>query len=144
MKKLIHYLFLVSTITVVFSNCKKYENGPDFSLLPKKERLANKWRLDSYSENGVDKTTTFNTLFQNAVLKIEKNGDYALTYKAAGVLDYSETGTWRFANDKNDFETNPTSGTGSVAVHHILRLKDTELWYYDVENGTKKEYHLKP
>lgn len=144
MKTTRNYLFLLSIISIIGSSCKKYENGPDFSLLPAKERLANSWKLSSYSEDGVDKTDLFNSLFQNAIFNIESDGGYTLTYKAAGVVSYSETGTWRFINNKKDFETNPTSGTGSIGTHHILKLKDKELWYYDMDNGVRKEYHLIP
>ena len=145
MKKTAHYLML-SAILIAFTttSCKKYEQGPDFSILPKKERLANNWKMETYMEDGVEKTTTFNNLFQNALFTIESDGDYTLTYKPLGITNYSETGTWRFVNSKEDFETNPTSGVGSVAVHHILKLKDKELWYVDTENGVKKEYHLIP
>lgn len=144
MKTLVNYSLLLAIISFTIVGCKKYENGPDFSIIPKKERISNNWKLASYSENGVDKTSIFNSLFQNAMLQIESDGDYVLTYKAAGLVDYSEKGTWRFVNNKKDFETNPTSGNGSVVVHHILRLKETELWYYEEDNGVRKEYHLIP
>jgi len=144
MKTIRNCLFLLSIISIIGSSCKKYENGPDFSLLPKKERLANAWKLSSYSEDGVDKTSTFNSLFKDALFTIETDGDYTFTYKPLGIGSYTETGTWRFINDKKDFETNPTSGIGSIGVHHILKLKDKELWYYDEDNGVKKEYHLIP
>lgn len=145
MKKIFLYFLLIVFTSSLITSCKKYPDGPSISLLSRKARLANTWHLSSYSENGVDKTTDFNNIFQNAVITITKDGSYSLKYRAFGLTDYSETGTWRFTNDDNYFETNPTSGTGSVGQHYILRLKDKELWYQDTDaNGLRQEYHLIP
>jgi len=144
MKTITNYLLIFILAATAITGCKKYEEGPDFSILPAKQRLCNTWKVAFYYEDGVDKTSSFNTLFQNTVFTIEKDGDYTLTYKALGLVDYAETGTWRFTNNKKDFETNPTSGNGSLTTHHILKLTEDAVWYYDMENGVKKEYHLVP
>lgn len=144
MKKIKNYFLLIGAFTLVLASCKKYEEGPFISIIPKDERMDNTWKVKNYFENGVDKTTEFNNLLQNAVLKIEKSGTYNFSYKAGGLLDYSESGTWRFINNKEDFETTKTTGISSVSTHHILKLKESELWYYDMDNGVKKEYHLVP
>lgn len=144
MKKIILYSLLIAIFSAFFIGCKKYPDGPSLSLLSRKARLSNTWHLSKYYENGVDKTADFNAIFQNAVITIAKDGSYSLKYKAFGVTDYSETGTWRFTDDDAYFETNPTNGTGSVAQHRILRLKDKELWYEDSDANGLKEYHLIP
>ncbi|CAN5518198.1 hypothetical protein BH10BAC1_BH10BAC1_12600 [soil metagenome] len=145
MKKIILYLLIATIGTLSFSSCKKYPDGPGMSLLSRKARLSNVWHLSNYYENGVDKTSDFQNVFQNAVLTIEKEGSYSLKYRAFGITDYNETGTWRFINDDASFETNPSSGTGSVGQHYILRLKNKELWYQDTDaNGLLREYHLIP
>jgi hypothetical protein len=140
--KILFILFIITS----FSSCKKYEDGPAISFISKKERISNTWHVANYYENGTDKTTDFNNVLQNAVLTIEKSGSYHFSYKAFGLVDYNETGTWNFTNDDKDFITNPSTGTGTTATHHILKLRENELWYTDDAdaNGIKREYHLKP
>jgi hypothetical protein len=144
MKKFAPFL-IVLFITIPFLNsCKKYPDGPGFSLLSRKQRLANTWHVKSYQENGVDKTADFNNVFQQAIITIDKEGGYSLKYKAFGLVDYNESGTWRFTDNDDFFETNPTNGSGSLARHEILRLKEAELWYVDTDANGTKEYHLVP
>jgi hypothetical protein len=144
MKTLLKYVLIISIVSALFSSCKKYPDGPVFSFLSRTSRLSNTWHLDSYSENGVDKTDYFNNVFQNAVLVIDKHGSYSYTYLALGLLQYGEDGNWNFINHESNFETHPTSGGGTYGLHHILKLEKKELWYYDDDNGTRKEYHLIP
>ena len=144
MKQIVFYILLSTISTILLISCKKYPDGPGISVISKKERLSNVWHLASYFENGVDKTTDFNNAFQNAVITINKTGDYSLKYKAWGLINYSESGTWRITNKNANFETNPTSGSGSVGSHRILRLKEQELWYEDTDANGTKEYHLIP
>jgi hypothetical protein len=144
--KLLLKSLLILFVLNTFYGCKKYPDGPAISLISKKERISNTWHVANYYENGTDKTTDFNNILQNAVLTIDKDGNYHLSYKAYGLVDYNETGTWNFTNDEKDFTTNPSTGTAQTGTHHILKLKEKELWYYDDPdaNGVKHEYHLKP
>ena len=43
-------VMLMSTMT--FQSCSKYDEGPTFSLLSKKSRLVNKWKVDNMLKNG--------------------------------------------------------------------------------------------
>ena len=146
MKKIFSYLLLVVSFSIILTSCKKYPDGPAFSLLSRKARLANTWHIGSYSENGVDKTTDFKNAYQSAKIVIDKEGNYSIYYKAFGLVDYNESGTWKFSNNDDDFTTTPTSGSGSAGTHHILKLKDKELWYKEDPDGSNivREYHLIP
>lgn len=135
---------MISVFLIVISGCKKYPDGPGFSLLSRKARLANTWHISSYFENSVDRTSDFKNIFQDAVFTTTKDGSYSLTYKAFGLTNYNETGTWRFINNDADFETNPNNGTGTTGKHHILKLKDKELWYTDTDSTFVREYRLAP
>jgi hypothetical protein len=140
------FLVLLIIFPVLPSCTKRYPDGPLLNVTPRKERMANTWYISSYYENGVDKTTDFKNTFVNARLTIYKQGNYNLYYRPLNLTEYIEDGTWVFSNSDKDFITTPTSGNGSVGTHHILRLKEKELWYYDDPdaNGIKREYHLKP
>ena len=144
MKKNTQLLILIF-ITIPFLNgCNKYPDGPGISFLSRAQRLANTWHIKTYQENGVDKTADFNNVFQQAILTIDKEGGYSLKYKAFGLVDYNETGTWRFTDNDEFFETTPTNGTGTAGRYQILRLKEAELWYWESDANGSKEYHLIP
>ena len=55
MKHFSKLLFLILCISIV--SCKKYEDGPAISLMSKKARIANIWKVDVYYLNGKDITT---------------------------------------------------------------------------------------
>jgi len=146
MKSFFKLLMTTAVISSSFTACKKYPDGPAVSVISKKERISNTWHVANYYENGTDKTTDFNNTLQNATLTIDKSGTYHFFYKAFGLVDFNEDGTWGFINDEKDFSTDPSTGTAATSTHHILKLKENELWYYDDPdaNGVKHEYHLKP
>ncbi len=144
MKKLL-ILFFVSG-TLVFTQCKKYPEGPAISLRSKKERIANTWKASKYLENSVDKTSDFNAIFNNYILTTTKGGDYTITYKVLSVANYSESGSWSLSSDKEDITfTQSSPNNGSVTTCKILKLYEKELWAKSVDaNGKITEVHLAP
>jgi hypothetical protein len=144
MKKLL-ILFFVSG-TLVFTQCKKYPEGPAISLRSKQERIANTWKVSKYLENSVDKTSDFNTIFNNYVLTTTKGGDYTITYKALSLANYSESGSWSLSSDKEDITfTQSSPNNGSVTTWKILKLYEKEFWAKSVDaNGKITEVHLVP
>ena len=57
MKKLLIILIVITAIT---EGCKKYEEGPCFSLRSAKKRLYGTYTLTQYTVNGVDSLSLFN------------------------------------------------------------------------------------
>ena len=140
-------LFILSIF--FFISCKKYENGPSFSLISKKERAANTWYIQQVKENGTDKTNDYKNVFKDYKLILDKNNmKYTLTWKYLGLLDYSETGSWDFSEDKLYLVLKKdanSSSAASVSNWKILKLKEKELW---IENTSSSniltEIHLIP
>ena len=62
-------------IGFLFTSCYKYEEGPRISLLSRKARLCNEWRVSTYLDNGTDKTNAEETI----TLTIEKDGTYSVS-----------------------------------------------------------------
>ena len=96
-----------------------------------------------YTENGTDKTDYFNSTYANNILVVEKNGSYLFSYKYNNVVDYTESGTWKFNSNKtfiNFFKTSPGTDTTDMKIN---RLKEDELWLLDGDSIIK-EYHLVP
>jgi hypothetical protein len=144
MKKLA-LLFVLSAF--VFSGCKKYDDGPWFSLRTKKERLSNAWTIAAAYENGVDKTSDYNSVFADYTLTINKENTYTLSYKLLNITDYTESGSWVFNGDKTHVIFVKTNSSSS-SDWEILKLKEKELWgrFYDTSTNPAKEVivHLAP
>lgn len=138
--------FLFAIVALVFSSCKKYEDGPAFSLRTKAERLSNTWIINSASEDGVDKTSDFNSFYAGYSLTINKGNTYSLSYRILNVTDYSESGTWVFNEKKTHVFFNGNSNNGSDWT--ILRLKEKELWGQFTDNSSSTphvyELHMTP
>lgn len=135
MKKLSILMVLAVLLSgIAFTSCGKYEEGPGFSLLPKKSRLQQKWRaIESVSSGGV--VTTIDN--DGSYIEFVKGG----TIKAySGTLDLGFEGTWEFNDDKTGLIMNYTAfGVTSTSESKIVKLKINALGLED-ENGDKTYY----
>lgn len=145
MKKSALFLCIV-LIIASFMQCKKYPDGPAISFRSKAERVANTWKVSKYMEDNVDKTSDFNTYLNSYVLTTTKSGDYTISYKILGTLNYNESGTWKFSNNKKDITFTRTSpNAGSTYTWQILKLYEKEFWGRSVDSSGKvTEVHLTP
>jgi len=152
MKRAGTYFFIVAVIfSIAFVSCKKYPDGPSFSLRSKKERISNTWNIEQYKFNGADSTSfAKNHLFNNYKLIINKNGEYSFNYVLSlGTIkfDFNETGTWTFSGDKKNViftkaTGNTTAAAGSIATWEILKLKEKEFWAKYIQDGDVTEVHF--
>ena len=112
-----NFLLLIIVITSLFS-CKKYEEGPIFSLRTKKSRLVNEWKLlDAIA--GID-----------LYWKFEKNGKCTQT-----INSLSFDGTWNFEDNK---ESLAITFNGKTESSPIIKLTKDELWLKDLQGNTVK------
>ncbi|MDG2370036.1 MAG: glycoside hydrolase family 43 C-terminal domain-containing protein [Flavobacteriales bacterium] len=131
-------LLLAATIvtTLNFHSCKKYDDGPAFSLRSKTSRLTGEWevvRIGSavYPQNGYSLEFEF-----------DKNGDftYGTSYSYNGQnYSYAYGGEWEFSSDKEDIEITINN---SVLTFEINRLTNKELWMEDASDNTDTEWKL--
>lgn len=133
-------ILIIITLGSLSTGCGKYDDGPEFSLRSRKERIANTWRVENAMNGGNDVTSSFDQY----ELKMSKEGGATLTANyALGDLtfEYATSGTWKLVNNDEDlqldFENNDADET-----YTILRLKEEELWLR--ENGGELELQLKP
>lgn len=117
-------LFVVAVIaSLVFSSCKKYEEGPSLTLRSRTSRLTGEWKITKEAENG-----SAQTFDANARIKIEKGGAYTFssTYLSQPV---SMTGTWEFTSDDEKIKFTYTSGGYTSSDEWtIMRLSNSELF----------------
>lgn len=132
-------LALLAVVVVLGTSCGKYEEGPGFSLMTKKARVAGVWKLEKYvSANG---TVTNAEADDNITVEYTKEGTLIVKGSEFGTT-FTLNGTWEFAQDKEYIKTTlEFFGQTSVEETKILRLTNKEFWTVD-EDGD--ETHMIP
>jgi len=130
MKNTFLSLFILTVLSLSFSSCSKYEEGSKFTLLTKKQRMVNDWKMKKLTANG-DDITSLNIITE---VDIRDNGTITVRGELFGIST-SDDGSWAFDNDKSHLLI--TSQDGSVDKYEIIRLKDKELKVKITTNGTE-------
>jgi len=111
------------------TSCGKYEDGPNFSLLTKKQRLTGDWELKKWIPYGGS-----NMIGNGLELEIEfdKDGDFDMklehtyTYYGSSYTDtYNVSGEWEFSSDKEEIE---------------LDFEEGGTWEMEITRLTNKEF----
>lgn len=121
----------LSILFVVFSSgCKKYEDGPLFSLRSKEARVVNNWKYERIFDV---KTGNNYTVYNYKLIEFFDNGRYHL---GEGLSNTQWDGDWEFSKDKKEIILDKDEH------YRILKLKEKEFWYRNHDGST--EYHLVP
>lgn len=126
MKKIFAFLFFAAFL---FS-CGKYEEGPGFSLLTKKNRITNVWNLSSRTTNG--STTNLSNVTWKVEIKDDESYNSQATY--LGITFLNESGIWKFSTDKSQLLTT-ASGSSNTDTWEIIRLTKDELKLKYISGG---------
>ena len=126
--------FIILIISASLTSCKKYEEGPALSLRSKTARVANTWKVVSYTINGVDNTSFLTSI--NYTETYDKDGNYSYNSSAGTGL-----GKWEFQSDKEQIKRSGVSGQSTETLE-ILRLKEKKFWYYYLDGNDRHEIHL--
>ena len=126
-------LLLAATIVTIlnYSNCKKYEDGPKFSLKTKKTRLTGEWEVVYINGESPDNDAEL-------IMEFEKDGDFVMSYEydyGTYSYSYSYKGEWEWKDDKERIEIDVNN---TKIEFEILRLTNDELWFED-EDGQEWE-----
>lgn len=133
-------LLAASLVIISITSCKKYDDGPAFSLRSREERIANDWHIEKAMEGGNDVTSDFD----NYHVTLRKNGSTTLTAKYIFLgteYEFATGGTWSF-QDKDEKIKVDYENDAADATYIILRLKEKELWL--LREGDDLELHLIP
>lgn len=142
MKRNAIFSFVLAALFIV-SSCGKYEEGPKFSLLSKKARLAGVWKIEKIFDDGNE--VELDEYTKNTTIEIFKDGTgkISMTY---GGMTFVVDMEWEFSDDKLELRSrvkDPTSGQWDEwEESKILRLTNKELWTLDEEGSDKIETHL--
>ena len=121
--KAILTLFVVGFL---FTSCYKYDEGPRFSLLSRKARLCNEWVLETYLDNGTDKTIAGET----TTLTIENDGTYSISTvrnEMGQVQSEFSHGTWLFQDAKGQVVMTDSQEGAIPLTYDILELRNSNL-----------------
>ena len=129
MKKLAIYVFALSLTAAGISSCGKYEEGPGFSLMSKKARVTNTWKLTKVEWNGEDNTPSESSYSLTMTLKDDETLSASYTIFN---LPYNVTGTWAFSSDKANLILTDNSGT---STNEIIRLTNKEMKLRQIDAG---------
>jgi hypothetical protein len=133
-------LIALTVGTALTTGCGKYEDGPDFSLRSRKERIANTWQVEKATDGGNDVTSSFDQ-YELQMLRDGAATLAALYHIGDLSFEFQTNGTWDLVNKDEDlqldFENNAADETWE-----ILRLKEKELWLHEKDGDL--ELHLIP
>jgi hypothetical protein len=139
-------MFLV-IVAIVFTGCKKYEEGPSFTLLSKKARMANDWKITKVTRNGSDVTSSYSATVSSYSFKIEKSGSYSSTTSGSVLgtpYTSSESGNWAFSGDKESVTFTETSPGSSSITFKIIELKNKEMILEEIDGSDTYRYTYQP
>lgn len=122
-------LFFIAFLSLLAVSCGKYEEGPGFSLISKKNRVTNTWVLSKVEVNGQDETPQSSTYTLKMTLKEDETLSASYTIFT---IPYTTTGTWAFNSDKSALILTDNSGT---STNTILRLTNKEMKLRQIANG---------
>jgi len=140
MKKQLFNLSLILALTVLFTACGKYEDGPAFSLLTKKMRITGEWKIEKMFKNDTEQQLSADA--QNSSMLIEGDGTGKMTYTSNAItiaVDFE----WEFGDNKESFKvrTKKLDGTWDEwDESDIVRLTNSELWIKDISTITTDVY----
>ena len=128
-------LLLAATLVTIlnFQSCKKYDDGPGFSLRSVTNRLTGEWEVVDIDGDAIGNSGTL-------TMEFDKDGDFKATseYSYYGTsYSYSVNGEWSFEDGKETIELDYDQGESEE--WDIKRLTNSEFWFEDEDNT---EYEL--
>ena len=137
MKRTRLLLAIAFAISVVFTSCGKYEEGPSISLRSKKARLTGVWEISKKMYNGREVSLTA----EDKQVTVEFKKDDSFEIK---MPPYKLTRTWEFNSDKTKIivEAGMFGHTEKTELT-ILRLTNKELFVEEKEDNDviRSEYN---
>lgn len=120
---------------LIFTGCKKYPDGPSFTLRTAKGRITNMWQLKESIVFHYGKTDTYGG-HPDEVIDIKRDKTYVSTNTLGNT-----SGKWAFSSDKESMTL--TEDGGDAITYKILELKSKEMKIkYEQSSDVYYEYHF--
>ena len=151
----IKIIFLVAVLAGILTTCKKYPEGPLFSLRTKERRVIGSWTCQKYLIDGADSTSI---KFPNSQCTADFFGkvgagsidNYHFVYDCNSTA-HLETGKWYLDGDKKSIVVSGTVQGTNLATFiladrtswTILKLKHAEMHLQTDFNSKHYDAYLK-
>lgn len=135
-------IFFVPAVLVLFIACNKYEDGSEFTLQSKTNRISNRWVISATLLNGTDNTIQYSLYYQRYQMNIGRDGQYSIWYQPNGIEYRSESGEWKFEDNKTKIVL--TSSSGKMKEYRITCLKEKDLRLKYNDGGSEWEMRFVP
>lgn len=140
MEKIRNILLVFAGCLLLFSSCKKYEDGPLLSFSKPENRIRGIWELSSVYKDGhkTAEESPSEVETPDGTWELYKSKTVLISYYS-GLTCFKSDGTWNFKEDKEKLEITFTTRYAVLTrIYKILRLthKEMKLLYTD-ENGTE-------
>jgi hypothetical protein len=131
MKKTINFL-MVTIVAITLFSCGKarYEKNIDGS-----------WVMQKYTENGVDKTSDFKTVFPGYTIAFSNSSKTFVETSTPILITITVNGNYSFQNDNAQLRLNNTSPNTDVRNFNIVSLTTNEIELEETGN-VNKHYFL--
>jgi hypothetical protein len=133
-------VLLTIALLSICTACKKYPDGPGFSLLGKTNRFSTIKKIEAYIYDGVDITSQFT----GSNYSISASGTYSAYYQRivlGKTYTYATTkGEWAFTDNCNKviMSANAENRTFSSVTYTILKLKNGAVWLQTTDSIGKE------
>ena len=139
MKNRILFCF-IAMVVLLGTGCRKYPDGPNFSLIPKEQRIAQTWQVDQLYRNDIEETDAYEAF----TMVFTAGGRFTWTLDLPNVDPISVAADWELASVKEQIkltfdDKDPVSGETRLLFMDIRRLTQDELWLYYLTEG---DYYL--
>jgi len=142
----IRYLFWIILLSGVLLSCRRYEDGPLFSIRSAEGRVENNWTAELISRNNIDETNRYDIYDMN--FDKDFNFDWTLKLETDTVARFWE-GNWIFLSNKERMRLTYLDPTDTTETKfrldvEILRLKNDEMWIRYLQEGDQFYIRLEP
>ena len=146
-------LSLLFAVVLSLNSCKKYEEGPGFSLRSKTARLTGDWKATSITVDGEEILVISEETFEGTSTSrmevtntIKKNGEYTMLIERTISLTYngqvlyeettneSDSGEWEWIDSKEKIKFKSNDDL-EVTEMTVLRLTNKELILENIDDG---------
>ena len=144
--KMIKQILTILILTVLLaSSCKKYDEGPRFSLYSKTGRISGNWYFSKAYYNDIDSTENYYKYSLNFI----KDGRLSMVETSNDNIYISYIlGDWEFLNNKMNLEMTLLNDTDTIYHFNwlIKRLSYYDLWleYTDSNDNNYRWELMKP
>ena len=121
-------LLLSLGLFLIWNSCKKYEEGPTFTLRTAKARITGEWKYEKYVIDGQQ-------LNENITITFNKNKN--VSYHNADILE-TKNGGWGFGSWSHN-----NGSLDKMTIKWVIDNKEVVIEEYDIIKLTNKEMRLK-